>query len=173
MDTFLTAQDGTSLFYSQDFPEEMKAAVVLVHGVNEHCGRYRYVTERLKHAGYGVMRFDLRGHGKSGGERGFAASVFDFPEDVHLVVDKAKFQADILGMEVHRTENTESTALGATFLAGLSAGLWEKAEDLSAIRRMDRIFTPQISPQERDRLYKQWGRAVKCSWGWELPDEPL
>ena len=84
-----------------------------------------------------------------------------------------QFQADILGMEVHRPENTESTAMGAAFLAGLAAGLWEKAEDLRAIRRMDRIFSPQIDTGERDRLYRKWGRAVKCAMGWEKPDEPL
>ena len=84
-----------------------------------------------------------------------------------------QFQADILGMSVHRPENIESTALGAAFLAGLAAGLWEKAEDLRDIRRMDRVFTPQITEEERNRLYKKWGRAVKCAMGWEMPDESL
>jgi len=89
-DTFFTAKDGTSLFYRQDFPAEMKATVVIVHGVNEHCGRYQYITECLNKAGYGVMRFDLRGHGKSGGERGYTGSLFDFSDDVRIFTEMTK-----------------------------------------------------------------------------------
>ena len=84
-----------------------------------------------------------------------------------------QFQADILGITVQRPVNIESTALGAAFLAGLAAGVWSNAEELRAIRRIDRVFSPQITNEERERLYKKWGRAVQCAMGWEHADEPL
>ena len=84
-----------------------------------------------------------------------------------------QFQADILGMPVHRPANIESTALGAAFLAGLAAGLWEKREDLRTIRTIERVFTPRITGTERTALYKKWRRAVECAKGWELNDESV
>ncbi len=89
-DTFLAMKDGTELFYRQDFPEKMKAVFVFVHGVGEHCGRYRYLAESLVRAGFGVLRFDLRGHGRSGGIRGYTPSFLDFAEDTHAFVLKVK-----------------------------------------------------------------------------------
>lgn len=92
-DAFLAMKDKTNLFYRQDFPERMKAVLVIVHGVCEHCGRYQYLAERLNEAGYGVIRFDLRGHGKSGGMRGFASSYLEYSQDVQEFVIKAKQEA--------------------------------------------------------------------------------
>ncbi len=92
-ESFLAMKDKTNLFYKQDFPEKMKAVLVIVHGVCEHCGRYQYLAERLYAAGYGVMRFDLRGHGKSGGKRGFVSSYLEFSQDVHEFVLKANKEA--------------------------------------------------------------------------------
>jgi len=82
-----------------------------------------------------------------------------------------QFQADILGMTVHRPANIESTALGAAYLAGLATGLWGGMEELRTIRKIDRVFSPRLSEEERNRLYKKWGRAVQCSMGWEKPDQ--
>ena len=63
--------DGVELYHQQVIPENPKAIVVIVHGLGEHSGRYNYVTEVLNSFGYGVFRFDNRGHGKSGGARGY------------------------------------------------------------------------------------------------------
>jgi len=71
-----------------------------------------------------------------------------------------QFQSDILGVDVERPAQTESTALGATYLAGLSTGFWKSQEDILDIRKVDRRFAPAMAAQERERLLAGWKRAV-------------
>ena len=78
-----------------------------------------------------------------------------------------QFQADILGVPVNRPVNKESTALGAAYHAGLAVGFWKDKNELKVIRKVDRVFYPQIDAEERKRLYKKWLRAVDRSRGWE------
>jgi glycerol kinase len=80
-----------------------------------------------------------------------------------------QFQADLLGLPVRRPRNTETTALGAAFLAGLGAGLWTDS-DLGQLWKLDREFEPRMSRDEADTLQARWRRAVERSRGWELPD---
>ena len=77
-----------------------------------------------------------------------------------------QFQADALGVEVVRPANIEATALGAAYLAGLAAGVWEDREDCFAGIDPDRTFTPEMGQDERDRLYEGWKRAVGRARGW-------
>lgn len=81
--------DGTKLFYSKDIVDSAKAVVVIVHGLCEHLERYNYFTKKLNDFGYTVYRFDNRGHGKSGGERGYIENFQDFFKDADKVVDMA------------------------------------------------------------------------------------
>ncbi|AWI04985.1 alpha/beta hydrolase [Clostridium drakei] len=83
------AFDGTKLFYSKDIVDSAKAVVVIVHGLCEHLERYNYFTKKLNDFGYTVYRFDNRGHGKSGGERGYIENFQDFFKDADKVVDMA------------------------------------------------------------------------------------
>ncbi len=76
-----------------------------------------------------------------------------------------QFQADILGARVERPAVTESTALGAAYMAGIQSGLWKK-EDIPGKRKIDRIFEPVISPEERSKLYAGWKKAVGRTQGW-------
>ncbi len=71
-----------------------------------------------------------------------------------------QFQADILDKKVVRPEVVETTAAGAAFLAGLAVGFWSENELISE-RKVDKIFTPEISENERRKLYKGWQTAVK------------
>jgi glycerol kinase len=71
-----------------------------------------------------------------------------------------QFQADILGVNVDRPALVETTAAGAAFLAGLAVGFWRDATDLARTRRRDRLFTPGMPPQQRERLYAGWKQAV-------------
>jgi glycerol kinase len=80
-----------------------------------------------------------------------------------------QFQADLLGLPVRRPKNTETTALGAAFLAGLGAGIWSDS-DLGRLWKLDREFEPRMSRDEADTLQARWRRAVERSRGWELPD---
>ena len=80
-----------------------------------------------------------------------------------------QFQADLLGIPVRRPRNTETTALGAAFLAGLGAGAWKDA-DVTDLWKLDREFEPRMSRDEADTLQKRWRDAVGRSRGWARPD---
>jgi len=77
-----------------------------------------------------------------------------------------QFVADILGLPVERSAMAETTALGAAGLAGITAGLWRDPEDFLAHLSAERTFTPQMGPQERERLYAQWQDAVSRCRQW-------
>jgi len=80
-----------------------------------------------------------------------------------------QLQADLLGIPVRRPRQTETTALGAAFLAGLGAGIWSDA-DLAHLWKLDREFEPRMSRDEADAMQSRWRKAVKRSQAWELPD---
>jgi glycerol kinase len=77
-----------------------------------------------------------------------------------------QFQSDMLGAPVSRPEVTETTALGAAYLAGLAVGYWETPRDIASNWREESRFTPQLKDEERERLYSQWKRAVERARGW-------
>jgi len=76
-----------------------------------------------------------------------------------------QFQADILGVEVLRPSVTETTGLGAAYLAGVGAGLW-KSRDLAHRWKLERRFTPAMAPATREAAYSGWLRAVDRSRHW-------
>jgi glycerol kinase len=76
-----------------------------------------------------------------------------------------QFQADILGTEVERPEVIESTALGAAYLAGIKAGLWNR-RDIVARRNVQHVFKPEMKPEVRDQLYAGWKKAVDRARSW-------
>ncbi|MEO8744946.1 MAG: glycerol kinase GlpK [Candidatus Dormiibacterota bacterium] len=76
-----------------------------------------------------------------------------------------QFQADLLGIPVRRPRQTETTALGAAFLAGLGAGIWADV-DLQDLWKLDREFEPSMSKDHADSLQSQWRRAVERSRHW-------
>jgi glycerol kinase len=72
-----------------------------------------------------------------------------------------QFQADLLGIPVIRPAVTETTALGAAFLAGLSTGVYAGTDDLATLWRAERRFLPTLSPQRASALMGQWEHAVR------------
>jgi glycerol kinase len=80
-----------------------------------------------------------------------------------------QFQADLLGIPVRRPRQTETTALGAAFLAGLGAGLW-KDTDLGGLWKLDMEFEPRTSRDQADSLQSRWREAVERSRGWAKPN---
>ena len=80
-----------------------------------------------------------------------------------------QFQADLLGIPVRRPRYTETTALGAAFLAGLGAGVWDDG-DLKGLWKLDREFEPAMSRDEADSLQSRWLEAVARSRDWSRPD---
>lgn len=77
-----------------------------------------------------------------------------------------QFQADMLDADVVRPLVSEATSLGAAYMAGLAVGYWKSPEECFSGQETDRIFRPQMSPAERERLYGDWTKAVKRSMGW-------
>ncbi len=77
-----------------------------------------------------------------------------------------QLQADLLGIPVRRPRQTETTALGAAFLAGLGAGIWSDG-DLVHLWKLDREFEPRMSRDKADTLQARWREAVERSRGWE------
>ncbi len=77
-----------------------------------------------------------------------------------------QLQADILGVPVERPASTESTALGAAYLAGLAVGFWSDPAEIEAKWRLDRRFEPLMPASERDRRYERWQRAVAATRAW-------
>ncbi len=76
---------GIKLF-TKNYPTTgTKANVLIVHGLGEHCERYAYVAEALNEIGANVYTFDLRGHGKSGGEQAFVKDMNEYLEDVEVI----------------------------------------------------------------------------------------
>ncbi len=76
-----------------------------------------------------------------------------------------QFQADILNIDVERPGITETTALGAAYLAGLAVGFWQK-EEISKNWQLSQSFTPNMDTIKRDKLYKGWKKAVERTLGW-------
>ena len=72
-----------------------------------------------------------------------------------------QFQADILGRELLRPAQTESTAQGAAYLAGLAAGIWSSTEELLRMAKHDRVFRPAMEETQRQALLHGWEDAVR------------
>ncbi|MCY0909354.1 MAG: FGGY-family carbohydrate kinase, partial [Sulfobacillus thermotolerans] len=83
----------------------------------------------------------------------------------------AQFQADLLNCTVERPQVTETTAMGAAFLAGLATGVWSGFEPLAQAWKRDALFYPSMAEDTRDHLYQQWQRAVERAKNWIEPSE--
>jgi len=82
-----------------------------------------------------------------------------------------QFQADVMGTEVVRPLNAETTTLGAAYLAGLEAGMWGDLKEISSLWKPEMVFRPSMGVEERERLYGAWRKAVSRAMGWakEVP----
>jgi glycerol kinase len=79
-----------------------------------------------------------------------------------------QFQSDLIGVNVIRPRVSETTALGAAFLAGLAVGFWTDREEIAGFWQKDRTFTPQMPVDRVQQLKQSWSRAVERSKGWEM-----
>jgi len=77
-----------------------------------------------------------------------------------------QFQADLLGVPAVRPKVSETTALGAAYLAGLAVGFWKSVDEIAAQWSVDKRFTPKMDEATRLRLQTQWRRAVEKAKGW-------
>ncbi len=77
-----------------------------------------------------------------------------------------QFQADQLGVPVVRPVVAETTALGAAYAAGIATGYWNGEEDVIANWAEDKRWEPAVAGEERDRLYRNWKKAVTKTFDW-------
>ena len=77
-----------------------------------------------------------------------------------------QFQADILGVDVVRPQVSETTALGAAYLAGLAVGYWKDVDELQSQWKLDRRFTPALPADDVKRYMHGWQRAVNAAKAW-------
>ena len=108
-----------------------------------------------------------------------AKASLDFPEVVYATdtmyacsepgqdgIIQAIKDKNLTGVVVERPTITETTALGAAYLAGLAVGFWESEEQLSALWQLDRRFEPNMPEDRRAELLHQWHRAVQRAMKW-------
>ncbi len=72
-----------------------------------------------------------------------------------------QFQADILGIDVERPTEIETTGLGAAYLAGITAGVWQDMDELESHREIDHVFSPQMDSAQRQEKQAHWRDAIK------------
>lgn len=126
----------------------------------------------------GIDRSTTKGHLARAVLEGVALQIQDLAEAMKLDSGRAipafkvdggaarndvlmQFEADVLGTNVVRPKNVETTALGAAFLAGLGVGFWKSPEDIRKAWKADRVFKPKMSEDERARHLGKWRDAVK------------
>lgn len=133
-----------------------------VVGITRGCGKEHFIRAALESIDYQV-----------------ADVLRAMEEDSHIKLKELKvdggacvndflmgFQADILGRTVHRPKITETTSLGAAYLAGLATGYWKDKEQIKANWQLGKAFEPKMEPEKREELLKGWHRAVKCALVW-------
>lgn len=88
--------------------------------------------------------------------------------DGGMVVNETlmQFQADILGVDVVRPKVAETTALGAAYAAGLAVGYWTSTDEIRDNWGEDKRWSPQMPEEERERLYRNWKKAVTKTLDW-------
>ena len=78
-----------------------------------------------------------------------------------------QFQADLVGVPVVRPEVTETTALGAAYLAGLGVGFWKSIDEIRGQWRVERRFEPAMPAAQSAALRGRWTEALERAKGWE------
>lgn len=82
-----------------------------------------------------------------------------------------QFQSDIINAPVKRPSCVETTAMGAAYLSGLAVGYWNSKEDVIKNWAIDKVFSPIMGEDQRERKIKGWNKAVKYSFGWAKEEE--
>ncbi|MBA6224997.1 glycerol kinase GlpK [Colwellia sp. MB02u-18] len=127
-----------------------------IFGLTRDTGIKEIVTAGLQSVCYQTK--DLQRAMESDGVRPIALRV-----DGGMVANNwlMQFLADVLGATVDRPEITETTALGAAYLAGLKAGVYNSLEDLESMWLREKRFEPEFDKSTRDHLYEGWLNAVR------------
>ena len=132
----------------------------------------------------GMTRGTTRAHIARAALDAIAAQTADvlkaMQDDAHMVLAELRvdggaarndvlmqLQADMLGVPVVRPKVTETTALGAAYLAGLAVGVWDSIDDVASHWQLDRRFEPQWSDNRRAAFSERWRHAVSNTLAWQ------
>ncbi len=77
-----------------------------------------------------------------------------------------QFQADILGVDTVRPQVSETTALGAAYLAGLAVGYWKDIDELQSQWKLDHRFSPAMPERDVEQCLAGWHRAIRAAKAW-------
>ncbi|AWW28165.1 glycerol kinase GlpK [Acetobacterium carbinolicum] len=77
-----------------------------------------------------------------------------------------QFTSDIVNVDIERPDNTETTAAGVAYLAGLAVGFWKDQDEIVRKRTVNQVFHPQMDEELRNELYRGWKRAINCNLEW-------
>jgi glycerol kinase len=133
---------------------------------------------------FGITRGSNRGHIARAALESIAYQVADLMDAVETDTNAAleelrvdggasandslmQFQADILGVPVVRPSMTETTALGAAFLAGLGAGFWKEVQAIMDLPREERRFEPRLPRSQATAMRQRWNEAISRAKSWE------
>jgi glycerol kinase len=133
---------------------------------------------------FGITRGSNRGHIARAALESIAYQVADLMDAIETDTNAAleelrvdggasandslmQFQADILGVPVVRPSMTETTALGAAFLAGLGAGFWNEVQAIMDLPREERRFEPRLPRSQANAMRQRWNEAISRAKSWE------
>jgi glycerol kinase len=181
-------RDELQLIRTSEEVEELAASVPSSHGVvlvPAFAGLGApYWDQYARGAMLGLTRGTTRAHIARAALEGVALQVMDVLEAMQadsglplaqLRVDGGasqnnllmQIQADVLGIDVVRPKNAESTVLGAAYLAGLAVGYWPDKEAIASQWQVDRVFRPAIDAEARAAVLQTWRRALERAKNWE------
>jgi acylglycerol lipase len=156
-------EDGLEMYAQEWAPEaKVKAVVCLLHGLGEHTGRYAHVGAIFAKAGYVFSGFDLRGHGRSGGQRGHFPSLAALMEDIHRYIALARKRHP--GIPVFLYGHSLGALLALTYAtcrqhtltgvivtgAGLRSPLLEQKAKMALSKALGRLFPTLAFPTGLD-----------------------
>ena len=164
------AAEGFLLVGRIDAPENPKACAVIVHGLCEHYGRYDYVVEQLLAAGYAVVRFDHRGHGRSMGKAVWYDNRQQIVADTDLFVEEARahFPDLPLFMIGHSMGGFGAASYATTYPGKLDgyvlSGAWTRDHAGLAAGVVEQGLDPPTSPTSWATAYARTPPWAKRTW---------
>ncbi|MBR3880527.1 MAG: lysophospholipase [Mailhella sp.] len=164
----IRTNDGLNIFFRRDIPRHPKGIVVLLHTLAEHSGRYDHAAAELNSAGYGVYRFDCRGHGRSDGPRGDVRDFFDYIFDTDMIVEHAHNACP--GLPVFLLGHSMGGFVAAAYAAEHPEKIAGEIITGAAIRMVPALsfLLSETSSRHRERGDERFSLVAPC---WKENDE--
>lgn len=142
-----------------------------------------YWDQYARGAFFGITRGTANGHLARAVLEGIAFQVYDIVKAMEADAGQAtaqlrvdggasqsdylmQVQSDLFAFDIVRPRITETTALGAAYLAGLAVGFWQGTDELRAQWQADKVFSPQLPPERVQKMLHYWHKAVKAAQHW-------